>query len=240
MGAINGGMSMLQGFMDYRYARKAAGIQRGMADRQFEFNRQQAIKAYASNYGKMMMEYASAINNLDNQFEQGKTAINMVLQQQAGAGVDIDGSSLQNDMKNRLKDEMQQSINQLTTESLIKNRDAYQNFIGDELGLGTQYSNTIFGITANRIQQQSQAMATFIKGAMEAGQAIMSDGMMKGKADVAQSSMTADNFGYAEKLRNGADYYNRKMVSTEMRKPFTVDHTFQSYRNLGGDRTYVK
>ena len=30
MGAINGGMSMLQGFMDYRYARKAAGIQRGM------------------------------------------------------------------------------------------------------------------------------------------------------------------------------------------------------------------
>ena len=95
----------------------------------------------------------------------------MILQQQAGAGVDIDGSSLQNDMKNRLKDEMQQSINKLTTESLIKNRDAYQNFIGDELGLGTQYSNTIFGITANRIQQQSQAMATFIRGAMEAGQA---------------------------------------------------------------------
>ena len=46
-----------------------------------------------------MMEYASAINSLDNQFEQGKTAINMILQQQAGAGVDIDGSSLQNDMR---------------------------------------------------------------------------------------------------------------------------------------------
>lgn len=235
MNTINGGMSMLQGFMDYRAAKKVANIQRKMADKQFEFNRQQMIKAYTNNYGKMMMEYASAINSLDNQFQQGKTAINMMLQQQGGAGIDIDGSSLRNDMENRLKDEMQQSINKLTAESIIKNRDAYQNFIGEELGIGIQHSNTIFGVTANKIQQQSQAMSRFIQGAMEIGQAIMNDRMAKGKAEGEQSSTNGDGGvgSFINKVRQGSDYYNHQMVGREMRKPYNVDSTFR-IKNGGG------
>ena len=206
-----------------------------MADKQLEFNRQQLIKAYTNNYGKMMMEYASAINNLDNQFQQGKTAINMMLQQQGGSGIDIDGSSLRNDMENRLKDEMQQSINKLTTESIIKNRDAYQNFIGEELGIGIQHSNTIFGITANRIQQQSQAMSRFLQGTMEIGQAVASDGMMSGKADIQQSLINRDSGvgAFIDKIRQGSDYYNHQMVSREMRKPYDVDSVFR-IKNRGG------
>lgn len=235
MGVINGGMSMLQGFMDYRAAKKVAKIQRRIADKQFEFNRQQMIKAYANNYGKMMMEYASAINSLDNQFQQGKTAINMMLQQQSGAGIDIDGSSLRNDMENKLKDEMQQSINKLTTESIIKNRDAYQNFIGEELGIGVQYSDTIFGVTANKIQQRSQAMGRFLQGAMEAGQAIMSDGMMKGKINTQSSSISGSGVigSFINKIRQGSDYYNNQMINREMRKPYNTDSTFR-IKNGGG------
>lgn len=229
MGAISGGISMLQGFMDYRAAKKVAKIQRGMADKQFEFNRQQMIKAYANNYGKMMMEYASAINNLDNQFQQGKTAINIMLQQQSGAGIDIDGSSLRNDMENRLKDEMQQSINKLTTESIIKNRDAYQNFIGEELGIGLQHSNTIFGVTANKIQQQGQAMSRVLQGAAKVGQAIINTTMMQNRVSTQQSSAGGSGLigSFINKIRQGSDYYNHQFVNREMRKPYDVDSTFR-------------
>lgn len=237
MGAINGGVSMLQGFMDYRAAKKVAKIQRRMADSQFEFNRQEMIKAYASNYGKMMMEYANAVNSLDDQFQQGKTAINLALQQQAGGGIDIDGSSFKNDMENKLKDEMTQSINKLTTESIIKNRDAYNDFIGQELGIGIQHSNTIFGVTANKIQQQSRAMSMVLQGAMEMGQALMTDGMMQGKANMQQSSISSMSDGnggsFIDKLRNGSDYYNHNQVRMEMNRPYATDKTFRVVKGGG-------
>ena len=70
---------------------------------------------------------------------------------------------------------------------------------------------------------------------MEAGQAIASDGMMKGKMEMQQSSINGDGGvgSFINKVRQGSDYYNHQMVGREMRKPYDVDSTFR-IKNGGG------
>jgi len=134
-------VNVIKGSFTAKYTKEMAKSQREVAEMYAEYNKKKLQENYEKAYSGAMINYVNSRVNQAEEMSEAKTKINMMT---VGQGIDIEGSSYENDIKD-----------QLDTEYTLNLQNSFDNLVSRTAQLAVDKGTAEFQLNQQRDNQIS-------------------------------------------------------------------------------------